>query len=109
MRLSELETCLRIYRNAIDACDELSAALRSSQDAAHKAPELRLVLERLVEAHEALERIGDGLAILPELVEEVVEAKRISEMLRKQAKAAGVKFRYDAELSKSTPLDEPKP
>lgn len=100
MRRSELESALRTYRHAIGACEELSVALRSTQDAAEKVPYLRRAVDQLRRAHAALEQIGDGLAILPELVEEVIEEKRISGLLRRQARAQGIKVRYDPELSK---------
>jgi hypothetical protein len=95
MRTAEINRCLRCYRHAVAAFGDLEARLAAFLAAADGLPILRRAQERLQAARLDLERIGDGLALLPELVGELQEEKRVSARLREQAERAGVILRAD--------------
>lgn len=97
MRSAEIERCLRLYRQAVAAFGDLESRLAGFVAAADGLPVLRRLQERLAAVQGDLERIGDGLAVLPELVEELRVEKRISARLRAQAERAGLVLRYDTD------------
>ncbi len=97
MKAAEIDRCLRLYRYAVAAFGDLEARLAAFVAAADGLPILRRAHERLAAVRDDLERIGDGLALLPELAEQLQEERRISAALREQAERAGLTLRYDAE------------
>lgn len=101
MRQWEIRDCMRIYRDSVDAY----CALINRLDAAHEAmtgmPLLRSTRFSLREAEADLDRLGEALAVVPELVENLEEEVRLGDSLREQAARAGLVFRYG--------LEEPPP
>ncbi len=95
MKRKEIDECLKLYRDSLDAFAGLEGKLRASRAAADGLPLLRRTVRRLEEANGDLERIGDGLSILPELAQHLLDEKRISAMLRRQAAEKGIVLRYD--------------
>lgn len=95
MKAAEINRCLRCYRHAVAAFGDLEARLAAFLAAADGLPILRRAHERLQAVRHDLERIGDGLALLPELVGQLQEEKRISAQLRGQAERAGVILRSE--------------
>ena len=95
MKAAEIDRYLRCYRHAVAAFGDLEARLAAFLAAADGLPILRRAQQRLQAARHDLERIGDGLALLPELVGQLQEEKRISAQLREQAERAGVILRHD--------------
>jgi hypothetical protein len=97
VRSAEIDRCLRLYRHAVAAFGDLEARLAAFVAAADGLPLLRRMQERLAAVRRDLERIGDGLAVLPELAEQLRAEKRISAQLREQAERAGLVLRYDTD------------
>jgi hypothetical protein len=92
---TDLNTCLRLYRRSIDAYRELSDALRESQAEAEGSPFLSRVRRLLNEAMRHLDRIGEGISVVPELAESLREESRACAQLKDQAARAGLIFRLD--------------
>jgi hypothetical protein len=95
VKAAEINRCLRCYRHAVAAFGDLEARLAGFLAAADGLPILRRAQERLQAVRHDLERIGDGLALLPELVEQLQEEKRVSAQLRRQGERAGVILRSE--------------
>lgn len=91
MRKNDIEDCLRLYRKAVAAFGEVTGKLNPTQAiAVLRQPALK-------EVEGGLDRIGDGLSVVPELAEELLLERRICALLRDQAARAGLTFQYREE------------
>jgi hypothetical protein len=93
----EIAECLRVYRAGLDSYTEVVHKLHDSRKAADGIPILRRAQRWLEEAMAAVEKLGDGLSLVPELAVQLREERRLYDKLLRQAKRAGVDLRYDDE------------
>lgn len=101
MKHEEIRECMRLYRDSVDAYCELINRLDAAHAAMTGMPLLRSTRFSLRQAEGHLDRLGEALAVVPELVEHLEEEVRLGDSLREQAARAGLVFRYD--------LGEPPP
>ena len=112
MKRTEIDECVQAYRDGLDAYSELERNLRAAESATAEVP-LRIpsvqeARARLAQAYPILSRLGEALAFLPALASQLIEERRISGTFRRQAKAKGLKFRYDeAESGENLALEVP--
>jgi hypothetical protein len=88
VKKTEIKDCLRLYRRSIDAYRELSDALRESQAEAEGSPLLSRARRLLNEAMGHLDRIGEGISVVPELAERLLEEPRTCDPLEDQDERA---------------------
>lgn len=74
MKEAEINQCLRLYRKSVDSYCKLIDKLTAAQAATTGMPRTR---QRLVEAEEDLNQIGEGISLLPELAEEILAERRL--------------------------------
>ena len=96
MRKSQLDQCLRLYRQGVAAYGELAEKLKAARVAARRFPQLGETRRQLSEAEGDLDRIGGSLSVLPELAEELREEMRIQAVMRDLAAKEGFVFRLNA-------------
>ncbi|HEV7667138.1 MAG TPA: hypothetical protein VGS22_01325 [Thermoanaerobaculia bacterium] len=96
---SEIDRCVRAYREGIDAYAALEKNMRAAESATAEVPvrvaSVRDARAHLAEAFPILSRLGEALAFLPALAILLTEERRIYETFRRQAKDKGVECRYD--------------
>lgn len=91
MRKTDIKDCLRLYRKAVAAFGEVTGKLSPTQTVAVlRQPALK-------EVEGGMDRIGDGLSVVPELAEELLLERRTCALLRDQAARAGLTFHDDEE------------
>ena len=95
MKKAEVQECLRLYRKGVDAYGELTEKLKAVRAAAEGFSVLPRTRRHLEEAVGDLDRIGEGLSVLPELAGRLLEVMRIYGLLKRQAVQAGLTVRYD--------------
>jgi len=109
MRRAEIDGNLRLYRNALEAYGVLCSLLEQIRAEAMDVPLLKWrqrLVRYLKEAQADLERIGDGISIIPELTERIQEEERVSGLLRAQFAKAGLRVRFDSSRPEEASWDE---
>lgn len=95
-----LDECLRSYKRSLDVYVRIREELL----------DLRVVAgygRRVVFILDELEIVGDALACVPGLVEELKNGRQVVAQLRRQAAEHGIVIRYDLENSSPDPLNDP--
>jgi hypothetical protein len=95
VKKSEIDECLRLYRRALEAVLLLKEKLQATRAAADGIPILARSKRRMEEAERDLDQIGEGLAVLPEVAQALIEEKRLAALLRREAEKRGIVLRYD--------------
>lgn len=95
MTQAHLAACGRLYRQAVAAFEQLERQLAELQKSVEGLPVQRSLHRRLEDVSADLEQIGQGIALVLELTEDLRQEKRITSILRKQAVRAGLVVRYD--------------
>jgi hypothetical protein len=98
VKQAQIKECVRIYRKAVDAYDAVLLKIKAAHRAMEGLP-LRGARRPLEEAIDDLERLGEGISVVPELVEDLRVEKRLSAFLREQAARSGLALRDDREVA----------
>lgn len=95
MRTHEIQACQKYYRRGVTAWGKLEEMLRAVLKAEEDRAAGRAKRRGLEDANTHLKVLGEALAVVPELVEDLAEERRIGEVLRRQAAKRGIVLRYE--------------
>jgi len=95
VKMQQVQACQTYYRRGVSAWGKLEEALTNFLRTSRDRPPGRAAWRDLEGAFSHLHVLGEALAVVPGLVEDLAEEKRIGDLLRRQAAERGLIFRYE--------------